>query len=188
MNIGVTWKRYFSELKNGMLVYHAEGGPIHRVQVARNAVISKISLPDANHVFAIIAGTFGFLHNRSLFLAVFLFFFFAQYLNLFLENTNKYGFTTFYFSAVTQQEKQEWIHVAIQNGAHMLERYENPPSLVSLALLTPSGNKLSVDSNTGEITCLPKAVVTSVDNLFWMERRGPEEVSTKKKPQQRDWE
>lgn len=148
LSLGKTWKKYFSELKKGYLSWQVEGGAVKRVEITNNAVIAKISLPDQNHVFAIIA-----------------------------ENTGKsYGFTTYYFSAATQQEKQEWIHVAIQNGAHMLERYENPPNLTSLALLTPSGSKLSVDVATEEVTCLPKAVVTSVDNLFWMERRGPEEV------------
>lgn len=133
-------------MKNGNLYWQSESGPARRIPIRGSAVIAKIMLPEASHVFAII-----------------------------VESAN-HQHTTYYYSAATQQEKQEWIHVALQNGAHMLERYENPPSFVSLAFLTPSGAKLSVDYNSGEVTCLPKAVVTSVNNLFWMEKRGPEEV------------
>jgi hypothetical protein len=53
--ISKSWKKYFAILKNGFLNWFSESGTTRRVEITENAVISKISLPDANHVFAIIA-------------------------------------------------------------------------------------------------------------------------------------
>jgi len=84
---------------------------------------------------------------------------------------------TTYFQAPSLSEKNEWIHVCLQNHAYLFEVLEEPPSMVMLSLKSRCENQKSFLAITNKEMVIQEQV--SNETMLWLESCGPEEAYLK---------
>jgi len=85
---------------------------------------------------------------------------------------------TTYFQAPSVAEKNEWVHVCLQNQAYLFQELEEPPSMTMFSLKATGGGaqKLFIALVNNELVVRD---VISPESMLWMEKFGPEEVFIK---------